>query len=202
MSAKLYQQVNLYQPIFRRQQRFFSAQSMLQSLAVIAIAFVTVYAYGRLQLNDLETEAALLANREDAYVLQLASLDTSSSMSRRADIERSLEDLNKSLESQQQLIDALDRAALGTATGFSAKLAALGRRHTAPLWLTALHLDGNTRSVELSGRSTNPDLVPRYLLGLGDEPALAGQRFDLFEIRRSETGEGVEFQVSSRVEQP
>ena len=37
----------------------------------------------------------------------------------------------------------------------------------------------------LEGRTNRPDFVPAYLRQLSAEPALAGQRFDLFEIERA-----------------
>jgi hypothetical protein len=43
---KIYQQVNLYQPIFKRQRHIFSALTMLQSAAVVIVALLTIYGYG------------------------------------------------------------------------------------------------------------------------------------------------------------
>lgn len=202
MSTRLYQQVNLYQPIFRRQQRVFSAVSMVQSVAVIAVALLTVYGYGFWQLQDLQTEADLLANRESAYSLQLAGLGTSSGFMQRETLERSLRSLAASLESRQELIDAIDKVSLGNADGFSATLSALGRQRESRLWLTGVQINGSTNSIVLSGRSTSPGLVPDYLLSLGDEEALAGQRFEQMRMQRSDESGEIEFQVLGEAVQP
>jgi rRNA-processing protein FCF1 len=52
--------------------------------------------------------------------------------------------------------------------------------------------------MELAGRSLRPELVPEYMQRLGREAALAGQRFDRFEIEHDEeTGDAV-FRATSR----
>jgi MSHA biogenesis protein MshI len=86
---------------------------------------------------------------------------------------------------------------LGSTAGFSAELAALGRRHRAGLWLTELRIDAAAGTIELVGRSTDPSMVPAYLERLGQEAALAGRRFDRFALERRDDGDGVDFRVSS-----
>lgn len=198
MSQKLYQQVNLYQPIFRRQKQIFSAAAMVQATAVVAVALLTIYVYGLLQVRSLEAEAVQLEGREKAQSTQLASLDPSSSLARRREMEQELERLNARLLEQQRLIEVLRDQPLGTTEGFSGYLAALGRRRSPGLWLTAVSINGASHAIELVGESIAPGLVPKYLLTLGEEEALAGQRFDEFEIERKEDGGNVEFRVSSQ----
>ncbi|MDX1562325.1 MAG: hypothetical protein R3305_05335 [Gammaproteobacteria bacterium] len=196
MKEKLYQQVNLYQPIFRRQRQIFSAMTMAQSIAVVTVALLTIYFYGVWQVKQLETEVVNLEGRERAYSAQLARLDPSSSMRQRAEIERELEELNATLLAQQRLIDVLREQPLGSSRGFSGQLAALGRRHSRGLWLTQLRINGATDSIELIGKSIDAGRIPAYLLELGNEEALAGQRFDRFVIERSEDGNEIVFRVS------
>jgi len=198
VSEKIYQQINLYQPIFRRQRLVFSAVTMLQSVAVVTVALMTIYVYGAWQVGGLEAQALELEGREKAYSAQLARLDPSVNERRRAEMQRDLEALNATLLAQQRLIEVLREQPLGSAAGFSDQLAALGRRHRSGLWLTRLSINGGTSWIELVGRSTDPGLVPAYLLRLGEEEALEGQRFDEFEIERSEGGDEVSFRVSSK----
>ena len=198
MSQALYQQVNLFQPIFRRQKQIFSAATMAQATAVVAVALLTIYAYAVFQVRGLEAEALQLEGREKAQSTQLASLDPSSSLARRREMELELERLNARLVEQQQLIDVLEEQPLGSAEGFSGYLAALGRRRSSGLWLTALSINGASAAIELVGESIRPELVPSYLLTLGEEEALAGLRFDEFEIERKVGERNVEFRVSSR----
>jgi hypothetical protein len=96
------------------------------------------------------------------------------------------------------LIDILREQPLGSTSGFSAELAALGRRHSSGLWLTELRINGGTDSIELVGRTSDPGMIPPYLLRLGEEEALAGKRFDQFEIERTEDSSELTCRVSSK----
>lgn len=197
MSRTIYQQVNLYQPIFRRQKQIFSAATMFQATAVVAIALLTIYVYGLWQVRGLENEVIQLEGRESAYSAQLASLDPGSSDARRREMEQELARLDRTLDAQQRLIQVLREQPLGSTAGFSRYLTALGRRRTEGLWLTSISINGASNAIELAGETISPDLVPAYLLGLGAEEALAGQRFDEFTIERTDTGSNA-FRVSSR----
>jgi hypothetical protein len=198
VTRRIYQQVNLYQPIFRRQRQIFSAATMLQSAAVVVVALLTIYFYGVWQVGLLQAQVLELEGRERAYSARLARLDPSENTNRRQEVERELERLNSTLLAQQRLIDILRDQPLGSTAGFSAELAALGRRHSSGLWLTELRINGGTDSIELVGRTSDPGMIPAYLLRLGEEDALAGKRFDRFEIERTEDSSELTFRVSSK----
>lgn len=205
----MYQQINLYQPIFRHQRQVFSAATLLQAAAVVAVALLVIYGYGRWQLAGLETQATRLEAREKAFTLQLGRVDPSAGRERRKQVEAEVAKLNAELATQQELADVLAKRPLGTREGFSPYLAALGRRHSEGLWLTEVRINGATGAMELAGHSVRADLVPEYLKRLGAEQALTGQRFDHLKIERSDqigAGAEVAFRVSSRavgeVDQP
>jgi Tfp pilus assembly protein PilN len=198
VSAAIYQQINLYQPIFRRQRQIFSAMTMLQAGGIVAAALLGIYFFGLWQVLGLEAEAVQLEGREKAYAAQFARLDTSSSLARRREVERELEHLNDQLVSQQRLIEVLRDRPLGSTDGFSSYLEALARQHRSGLWLTELRINGASRALELVGRTIEPNLVAEYLQDLGQEPALAGQLFDEFEVERGDSGTPGAFKVSSR----
>jgi hypothetical protein len=197
VSVRIYQQVNLFQPIFRRQRQIFSAALLLPSLGVFVLALAAISGFGYVQVRGLESEAVLLEGRERAQSAQLASLDPSSGVSRRAEVEAELARLSAALLEQQRLVDILEEQPLGTMDGFSEILAALGRRRKSGLWLTRIDIDGGSGGVELTGKSIAPELIPAFLLGLGEETALSGLRFDAFEVER-DLGDEIEFSVASR----
>jgi hypothetical protein len=198
VSARLYQQVNLYQPIFRRQRQIFSAATMLEAAAVFAVSLLAIHAYGLWKVSGLEAEAVQLEGREKAYAAQIGRFDASSGTDTRREMEQELKKLNAERLAQQRLIEILETRPLGSTDGFSGYLGALARRHTNGLWLTELRINGASRAIELVGRTTKPDLVPQYLLSLGEEEALSGQRFDALQIERAENGGDISFRVSSR----
>ena len=194
----MYQQINLYQPIFRKQRQVFSALAMLQAAAIFAAALAAFYVYGLWQVAALEAEVVQLEGRERALAAQLGRIDPAMGSGRRSEMERELAELNATLLAQQRLIDVLRDQPLGTTTGFSAYLGALGRQYASGLWLTGVTINGGARALELTGKSVRAELVPEYLQRLGTEDAMAGQRFDVLEIERDEEGAQITFRVSSR----
>lgn len=198
MAGAIYQQINLYQPIFRKQRQIFSAVTMIQVVAIVAVALVAIYVYGLLGVIGIEGEAVQLEGREKAFATQLATLDPGSGQQRRREVEDEIKRLNETLVDQQKLIDVLREQPLGSTEGFSEYLSALARRNVNGLWLTRVKVNGATDAIELVGRSVDPELVPQYLLRLGQEEALVGQRFDRFQIERQPDDPRIDFHVSSR----
>lgn len=194
----IYQQVNLYQPIFRKQRQVFSAVTLAQAAALIAVALLGLYSFSRFKLMGLEAEVGQLEAREKALTSQLGRIDPNLGGNRRAEAEQEIKQLNATLLDQQRLIDVLRDQPLGTTDGFSRYLAALGRQHTPEPWLTDITINGATRAIELAGHSVRAELVPEYLQHLGRETALTGQRFDRLDIERDEGKPGVAFHVTSR----
>ena len=195
----MYQQINLYQPIFRKQRQVFSALTMVKASGLVAAALLAIYAYGLWQVAGLEAEVVGLEGREKVLTAQLASIDPTVGAERRNEVERELAELNATLLGQQRLIDVLREQPLGTTKGFSGYLAALGRQHTAELWLTDFAIDGGTGGLDLAGRSLRAELVPEYLQRLGSEEAMLGQRFDVLTIEREDESSEVTFRVASRL---
>lgn len=196
--AALYQQINLYQPIFRKQRQVFSAVTMIQTVAIVAVALIAIYIYGLVGVLGLEGEVVQLEGREKAFATQLAMLDPGSGQARRREVEEEMQRLNETLIDQQKLIDVLEAQPLGSTEGFSAYMSSLARRHVRGLWLTRVKVNGATDAIELVGQSIDPELVPEYLLGLGEEDALVGQRFDRLRIERDPDAPArVNFFVSS-----
>lgn len=194
----MYQQINLYQPIFRKQRQIFSAVTMLQAIGVVAVALLAIYGYGLVQVRALEAAVVQLERREIALTTQLTRIDPALSANRRAEIEADVRRLNATLLDQQRLIDVLRDQPLGRTEGFSGYLAALARQRTPELWLTSFAINGGTGAIEISGRTLEPELVPEYMQRLGREAALAGQQFDRFEIELDDETSESTFRATSR----
>lgn len=194
----MHQQINLYQPIFRRHREVFSARTLLAATGAIAAALLLIYAYGFWQVLGLEAEVVQLEGRERASAAQVARLDPSFGADRHREIDEQLQALNQQLLQQQKLVEVLHEQPLGSTEGFSDQLAALARQHTEGLWLTHMTIRGGSARMELAGVGLRPQLIPEYLRRLGTEPALSGQRFDMLTIERSEGEDRVAFRVSSR----
>jgi hypothetical protein len=193
----MYQQINLYQPIFRKQRQIFSARTMAKAAAAVVLGLGGLYAYGYARVAGLEAEAEQLRNRERALIAQTARFDVGTGRERSAALERQHVRLKAELAAQRRRLAAGRAHPHGATSGFSAALAALGRQHATGVWLTDIAIDGSSRRIELAGASIGAELVPEYLERLGSDAALAEQTFERLEIERADDG-SVRFRVTSK----
>lgn len=89
------------------------------------------------------------------------------------------------LDLRETILGLLSGAAAGDVGGFSAQLRSLARQSVDNVWLTRVAVSAPGARTTLEGAALAPEYVPVYLRGLSAEPALAGQRFDRFEIVRA-----------------
>ena len=189
------QQINLYSPIFRKQRKVFSALTMLQAFALIAVV-VAVFSYWiSLQTSVLEIRAAESVRQLKSELERLKAYGAGESPAERA---KALADRKKALEaslaSQTQALAAFDSGALGRAEGYSELLRALARTSMEGVWLTRIQFAEGGGELSITGRATRADLVPAYLERLRSQKALRGQEFSRLEITR---GPPVEFVLSA-----
>lgn len=182
------QQINLYQPMFRRQEKVFSAMTMMQTSLLFLIVLSTIYFYGQYRINPLQIElqkftrdVRSLQSRVDGYRRKLPQPGKSQLLD--TEIAR----LEKELQQRRQIQDILQRQELGNAQGFSAYLKALARQHVQGTWLTRVAIDNGGKSLSLQGKTLSSELVPRYIQRLSEESTLAGLSFNVMELRRPGT---------------
>lgn len=196
------QQVNLYQPILRRERRVFSAQAMLIALAVAAFGLALIYGYGRWQVGALEERLDHLAAQRESARARLAKLDRALPPGQQSELlKQEIARVERQLEAQRRLLGAVERGALGNARGFSAHLEGLARQRVQGLWLTALRIGEGGRSVRLDGRTLAPERVPKLVQQLSAERAFAGLHFNALRMERpDEPSAPVDFVLATAAE--
>jgi hypothetical protein len=109
--------------------------------------------------------------------------------------------LDDAVYSKSCAVDKLADESRGGVPGFSTRLRAFGQRHIDGIWLDRLMLGPETQYVSVSGSALSPDVVPRYLRSLAQDPALKGGKIDEFLIEkpRRADGEGKSRAVSGRL---
>ncbi len=165
----MYQQINLYQPLFRQQHKIFSAVTLLQILAAVLVLLLGIYAHARWQLAGLERTASALELQYQQLGARLDMLDTAAPPTERVALEAEIEQLQLTILERKELLSRFDRLPVGRSAGFAQFFEDLARQRSPGLWLTGVRLtrDGET---ELRGATLNPKLVPRYLQQLPDQP--------------------------------
>lgn len=178
------QQVNLYQPIFRKERRKFSAMTMLQAMGIAVLGIGLLYGYTFWQVRQLRSEVAQTDKQLVAMTKQLD--ETTRQFSERLqskDLQAQVQKLQAQVAEKQRLQQILQSAQFNT-QGFSDYFIAFARQHIPGVWITGLDIVGAAEQMTLAGRSTNPELVPRYLQKLSAEKRLNGIEFRSFQMTR------------------
>lgn len=177
------QQINLYNPIFLRQQKVFSARTMLQSLAAIIVGMGVFAGYAQYQVAQLALEAASAEKRlqaEQERALRLAQQFAPKKKS--ADLDTGIKQAEQQVQALQQVLAQVQQGGVGSQQGFSAYFQALARQSMDGLWLTGFTVAG--KQMEIAGRTLRPELLPEYLRRLGEETIMQGRTFAALEMRR------------------
>ena len=213
----MFQQVNLYEPIFREEHKLFSAATIGAALGVVAAGMLTIAVFSGWRLAALERQLAAVRDQEAAQQKLIARTDAFiDGGESQPHFEARLTAMAQDLERRQLALhylrgdganggdaaaggNAAQHAARGANRGFAERLAALARQQLDGLWLTGVIFTAVPGELVLSGGATSAALVPAYLARLTNEPALAGTSLQTIEIREPKKpvhGE-IEFKVSS-----
>lgn len=191
------QQINLFNPIFLKQKKHFSAVAMAQGLGLILLGSVVVAVYARFETASLEREAAATAAQLNATKAQLAKVSAEYAP-RQTDkaLEEEIRRLDAELKSQQQAFDIIKGGDLGNTKGYSEYLRAFSRQIGSGVWLTGFSVRGNGAEIDMRGRATKPELVPAYINRLKQEPVMQGKSFATLSMNVPE----VEVEAASQTE--
>jgi len=171
------QQINLYNPLFLRQEKHFSARTMVQALGVIALGLAALYAYALIQSRAGERTAQQYREQVAAQRDQLVKLGAQlSTQGQSKMLQAEIARLDAEIRSSQATLDALGTGELGNTAGFSDFLAAFGRQALPGVWLTGISIAESGSNLVVQGRALRPELVPAYLRALNKEPMMRGRR--------------------------
>jgi cell division protein FtsL len=183
------QQINLYNPLFLKQEKYFSARAMLQALGMIALGLVMFYAYALVQTRESERLAADNQAQVAMQRDQFAKFGSKLSLQQRSKaLESEVARLEAEVKLRQSVVAALRTGELGNTAGFSAYFAALGRKAMPGVWLTGFSVGESGNDLQLRGRVLHPDLVPAYLRALNDEPVMRGRQVTELKLTAKATG--------------
>lgn len=184
------QQVNLYQPILGAEKRLFSARAIGVCLALLAISLSALGGYGAWRTSQVERSIAQLEKRQEAELVTAqragVALNPGKSV---AELDAEAKDLAADIAARERALGILKLGAASPATGFAARLDALGRRQIDGLWLHDVVVGSADGRLAMRGQALDPKLVPVYLAALSKDPALAGARFDKLTMRRAKQDE-------------
>jgi hypothetical protein len=170
------QQINLYNPVFRKQKKYFSATAIAQALGLVAVGMIAFSGYMSYQVRSLVALGAESQRQLDAQQSQLAALaKTRGAQGLSAGLAEELARTEAQVKLRRDLLASLRTGALGNVEGFSRYLAAFARQRTEGVWLTGLLVGGDENDLVVRGRVLRPELVPSYLKALNHEDVMRGR---------------------------
>ncbi|MFZ2161703.1 MAG: PilN domain-containing protein [Sideroxyarcus sp.] len=179
------QQINLFNPIFLKQKKYFSVTTMLQALGLIVLGSALFFAYAYYQVAQLSRQADEMTKRYADEQTRLANFSKGFSPQQSG---KQLEDEVKQLEvqvaAQDAMLNLLKSGALGNTEGYSEYMRAFARQSIKGLWLTAFDITGDGAQMSLSGAVLSPQLVPAYIQRLGKEKVMRGKTFSTLQMQQ------------------
>lgn len=179
------QQINLFNPVFLTQKKYFSAMTMVQALGLIVLGAALFYAYALYQVAQLSNQADQMSKRYAAEQARLVSSSNEFSAQRSAEtLDEELKRLEVQAAEQEKMLNLLKSGALGNTEGYSEYMRAFARQSVNGLWLTGFDITGDGAEMSLSGAALNPQLVPAYIQRLSKERIMHGKAFATLQMQQ------------------
>lgn len=179
------QQVNLFNPVFLKQKKHFSALTMLQALGLILLGAVALSAFANYSLSRLRKDAAATSVQLQAAKNQLSLINAEYAPERKSKaLEEEVRKLEAEMKSMQQVFDTLRNGDFGNTKGYSEYLRAFSRQIVSGVWLTGFSIHGAGNDIQIQGRALKPEMVPSYVSRLKNEPIMQGKSFATLEMQQ------------------
>ncbi len=173
------QQVNLYSEILKQQQRKAIVTLYIAIVVFIVVMFIAFSAYLLWSVNTAETSfqnEQLILKNEQTYAEQLALQHANPAFNTQwvEDIKQWQNKINEA-EKTVRLIDERMRL---SEKNFSDYLQALANQSDRDVWITAIHITGENRSLSIQVSTFKPEKVPQLLQRLQKDPVFKGEFFN------------------------
>jgi hypothetical protein len=180
----LSQQINLFNPVFLKQNKLFSALAMAQGLGLLCIGLAALIALSSYQMTRVRKDAAVaaaqLTNAQNQLTLMV---DKTKPVEKDKALEEAIQKSESRLGASQRVLDFVAKGDFGSSQGYSEYFRAFSRRKVAGVWLTGFSLNDGGNAIEIDGRALQPGLVPVYISGLKNESLFTGKSFGSMQLR-------------------
>lgn len=178
------QQINLFNPIFLKQKKYFSALMMAQGLGLFLVGCLLMVIYAEFQVSYLSRNATETSTQLLKAKSQLISVSAQFAP-REANpaLENEIRNADANVHSMQKVFDALHSGEFGDTKGYSSYFRAFARRIVDGVWLTGVSINGAGHDIGLKGRALKPEYVPLYLSRLSQEADMQGKSFSALDMQ-------------------
>lgn len=179
------QQINLYQPIFRKEEKIFSARTLLIGNLLVLVGLIALYGITFLQGESLQDQLSQTINQRDENRDRISQLSAQYPQKKRdPQLAIRIANARGRLAFLREVTTTLSSQINGIGGGFSEHLAGLSRQDIPKLWLTQITISGGGRELKLHGSTINSERVPYYIQQLSREDIFQGTSFHRLSIRR------------------
>lgn len=179
------QQINLFNPVFLKQEKYFSALTMAQALGLILAGSIAFYGFASYRTNLLTKQAAEMGSRLAIEEARFASASAKLGPRQKSkQVESDVTTAEDQLRSRREVMEILQSGKLGNTEGFSDYMRAFSRQIVNGLWLTGFTVEGSGSDMTITGRTLQPELVPAYIRRLAQEPVMQGKAFAVLEMHQ------------------
>ena len=168
----MYQQINMYQPVFRRQAKIFSTATLLKIIAMVIVLMFALYSNAHSTMKGLQRISADLALNYIQLDARLGAVTSTAALSKNASISDEITTLQAQISDRNALLERVDDLFTNTTVGFGDVFETLAQTNLPGLWLTGVQLSQDG-SIEISGTTLDPTLVPRYLQSIARQSPLS-----------------------------
>lgn len=184
----MHQQINLYQPVFRRQHKVFSAVTLAQMVAVVLVLLLAILGHTRWTLAAMQDSAAALQQQHAHLQAQIDSLEEAQHTPDTKVVDAEIEQLSSSIAQRKALLAQFDQLVLQHQHGFSSHFRILAEQHLPGLWLDGVTVNAQGE-IEVRGTALEEKLVPVYLQGLAKRRDLSATAFETVAMNRAESAQ-------------
>jgi len=177
------QQINLINLALIKQKQFLTLNSMAAMLGVATLAMLAYYSYVKSEVAALSAQRQQVASeliKTQNELKAMTALHTP--RDKNSALEKQIATLEESEKVQQQILNTLNQSSNTPANSYAALMRAFAKQNIEGLWLTSFSVDSQTDTLNIQGRALRGDLVPQYINGLSNEPALKGKLFSGLNI--------------------
>lgn len=182
------QQINLCNPIFLTQKRYFSASTMARSLGVFVLLGGLLSGYWSWTLQSLSAgyQQSVNSNQREIARLQ-AAIQVNRANAAPADAAqlKELQARQTELQQRELLLMELKRGLLREGYGHAARLQLIARSIPPQAWVTEVRADD--LRLELSGYTLEPAALNGWVAKLAESPLLEGQQLSVVKVERVST---------------
>jgi len=179
----MHQQINLYQPVFRKQVKVFSAATLAQIAGSVLVLLVIILAHARWTLAGMESSATVLQQQLNRLQGQLVELETEYQTPSTQALDKEIEELRADIGQRNYLLAQFGQLVIQHRSGFAEQFNVLAEQRVPGLWLEGVTVSG-AGQIELRGITLDARLVPVYVQQLDKRPDLSESSFETLSMSR------------------